>query len=468
MAASLENSRLVLAGNEQDVSTTEKCVELINEVLANGKFVTGDDSLVSIEDILSDHSRVGSSQDVVVLSSHDLELDENALVDLEARDITLRVHATQKIQAETGQVELSLNPNIYERIKSKQPMTLGVMLDCTGSMGGEIQGCKKGALKLIASFQELAPVQAVNFMGYWDPVNVRSDPPPKSTGYLDTNQPSTMTALQEFVNTKLVCQGGGDEPEDIPQALEKWIADAKEAGLSADKGVHLLFFIADAGYRPNENARVMAALETLKKMGVVMVMCKVRGYGTMQTMMTRTAECFQSDGQYIALNGVGQLASIAASVTESIRASLFQSSTVKSVTASVGSTIDAIGKLARFQEDHDTLTKTKDLTAMEEEDTKEGMVFAKNKEYSLTSRDRLYLQLSRLPPLCHKAVDASFGGQPLQSLAAASIADRLRAEEIPVSEVKKAGYPDDVVEMVRNLMAGHGVKRVDNDEMPTA
>ena len=181
-------------------------------------------------------------------------------------------------------------------------------------------------------------------------------------------------------------------------------------------------------------------------------------------MVLRSAECFKGDGQFVELDGVGQLGSIAASVTESIRASLFQSGVVKSVTASVGGTIDAIAKLVRFQMDHDALKKGMELVDMEEGDddkTEEDGVLAEKKEFGLTSRDRLYLQLSRLPSVCHESVKAAFGGQSLQELAAASIAQRLVAEAIPVSEVQKAGYPADIVELVKNLMAGHGVKRFD-------
>ncbi|CAB9518227.1 expressed unknown protein (Partial), partial [Seminavis robusta] len=467
VAASVENSRLSLAGEVHDVSTTGKCIDLLNQVLVQSKFlVDGEQGFMAVEEILNNNLRKEdkSKEDVIVLSSRDLELDEHVLKEFQERDLTLRVHATSKlVAAPTGTVQLSLNTTIYDRIKARQPLTLGVVLDCTGSMGGEIEGCKKGALKLISTFQELAPVTAVNFMGYWDPVNVSTDPQPKSTGYLNTtnrHHPENMTALTEFVNTQLVCQGGGDEPEDIPQALEKFIDDMKTAGLSADKGVHMLFFIADAGYRSNEEHRMRAALEILKKLGVVLVMCKVRGGGSIQTLVDRSKECFQEDGQLILLGGVGQLASIAASVTESIRASLFQSSNVVSVTASVGSTIDAIAKLVNFQEDHEALKTNEELTKDEKAEDVKG-VFASKKEYTLTSRDRLYLQLSRLPPLCHESVQSAFGGKTLQELSAAAIANRLRAEGIPVVKVEKAGYPEEVVELVKNLMGGHGVMRVD-------
>jgi hypothetical protein len=497
VAAALEKSHLYLAGEEHDVSTMEKCIELLNQVIVNEKFVGAEP--VSIEDFLS--SKVETSQDVVVLSSRDLELDENVLKDMQDRDIAIRVHATQRIKA-IGDVILSLNTDVYDRIKAREPMSLGVMLDCTGSMGNEIEGCKKGVLDMISTFRGLAPVGSVNIMGYWDPVNVRSDPQPKSTGYLEANK-ENMKVLQQFVNKELVCQGGGDEPEDIPKALERYIVDMKKAELSAHKGVHFLFFIADAGFRNNETARVEAALQTLRKMGVIMVMCQVRSGSSLQTMVQQAQECFKGVGRYVELQGTGQLATIAASVTESIRASLFQSNVV-AVTASVGSTIDAIRKLAAFQRDNASLKKTEELAKLtneepcaeadvemedtkadeaasvdeemkveEEEDTKVGeemkveeeepiKVFAKKKEFTLTSRDRLYLQLSRLPKICHEQVVVAFGGKSLQVISAEKIANKLREEDIPLSEVEKAGYPREILELVQNLMAGHGVERVED------
>jgi hypothetical protein len=89
-------------------------------------------------------------------------------------------------------------------------------------------------------------------------------------------------------------------------------------------------------------------------------------------------------------------------------------------------------------------------------------VFAKKKEFKLTSRDRLYLQLSRLPKICHEQVVVAFGGKSLQVISAEKIANKLREEDIPLSEVEKAGYPREILELVQNVMAGHGVERVED------
>ena len=315
-----------------------------------------------------------------------------------------------------------------------------------------------------------------------------SRPDPRSTGYLAPNQ-KNLEVIQEFVNTQLPWTGGGDEPEDIPAVLEKLIKDLEKAKLGADEGVHFVFFIADAGFRPDAEESVMRSLEKLKKMGIVMVMCPIRQHGTCKTLVAKNSEVFMGSGQYIELSGVGQLEAIATAVTESIRASLFKSGNVKSVTASVGQTLDAIRQLCSFQRDHDALKKVEELVEapeveVEEEDlsmAKEGeedsnmeekgggtdvveeqpkaTIFAKAREFKLTSKDRLFLQISRLPPICHEAVEAAFGGKTLQEQVASVIAQRLAEDNIPVVELQKAGYPKDIIELVREVMGGHGRKR---------
>jgi len=95
-----------------------------------------------------------------------------------------------------------------------------------------------------------------------------------------------------------------------------------------------------------------------------------------------------------------------------------------------------------------------------EEEKAETKVFAKKKEFCLTSRDRLYLQLSRLPKLCHDQVLVAFGGKSLQVISAEKIAIQLRDEGIPLAAVEKAGYPREILDMVQNVMAGSGIERV--------
>ncbi|KAL3912246.1 MAG: hypothetical protein SGARI_001261, partial [Bacillariaceae sp.] len=194
ISASLENSKLLLSGEQYDVSTIEKCSALLNDTILCNKFAATIGKGPSISDILT--NMVGASQDVLILSSSDLELNEDVLQSVQERDIAIRVHSTQKV-VKPEKVSLSLNSTIYDRIRAGESLSLGVMLDCTGSMGNEIEGCKKGALEMISTFQGLAPVEKVNIQGYWDPVCVRSDPQPKSTGYLDATE-ENMAVIKQF------------------------------------------------------------------------------------------------------------------------------------------------------------------------------------------------------------------------------------------------------------------------------
>jgi hypothetical protein len=88
-------------------------------------------------------------------------------------------------------------------------------------------------------------------------------------------------------------------------------------------------------------------------------------------------------------------------------------------------------------------------------------VFAQKKEFTLTSRDCLYLQLSRLPPICHEEVVTAFGGNSQQVISAKKIADQMREQNIPLSAVEKVGYPREILELIQNVMAGHGIERVE-------
>jgi len=497
-AALYPHSRLLLGNKEADLSSDELVLGLLNSA------ILGDEGVPepkSVESILEED--MGETQDLILLSQSDVQLDGAALEELQQQGKTIRVHATSRVDI-AEPVEVELKTEIHEKLKAGSPVSVTVLLDCTGSMGSEINGCKKGALKAIDTFNDLSPVRWANFIGYWDPIGSRGDPDPRSTGYLDPRKEGNLEKIQTFVDTQLPCTGGGDEPEDVPAALEKLMDDMEVANLSADNGVHFVFFVADAGYRSNENERVTTLLTKASKLGVVMVMCPVRSYsyGTIATLVTKNKEVFQP-GQYIKLGGVSQLSSIVSTVTESIRASLFDSGNVSSVTASVGETMEALSQLCKFQKDHASLKKIEELSkpppettmAEEEEDSKaeEPMdekeeieeensskgddamedkedepkeanehkpVFLSENTFSVTNLDRLYLQISRLPGICHQHVEDAFGGKTLQEVVAADIAKRMVDEGISIISLRTSGYPSDLVELVRDMMGGHGGKRV--------
>ena len=77
----------------------------------------------------------------------------------------------------------------------------------------------------------------------------------------------------------------------------------------------------------------------------------------------------------------------------------------------------------------------------------------------MTSRDHLNLQLSRLPKVCHDEIVTVFGGKSLKELAAAEIADRLRNDDIPITELQKTGYPQEIISAVQGILGGYGMER---------
>mmetsp|Transcript_4092 Transcript_4092/g.5948 ORF Transcript_4092/g.5948 Transcript_4092/m.5948 type:complete len:129 (+) Transcript_4092:2-388(+) len=85
-------------------------------------------------------------------------------------------------------------------------------------------------------------------------------------------------------------------------------------------------------------------------------------------------------------------------------------------------------------------------------------LMADKKSFEITSRDRLYRRLSKLPKLFHLEVNECFkGSSTLFDHTAAELAKRLIRDEVPIEELKKAGYHDDIVTVVQEKMRTFGV-----------
>ena len=167
-------------------------------------------------------------------------------------------------------------------------------------------------------------------------------------------------------------------------------------------------------------------------------------------------------------------------------ASAFGTSNLVALTTSVGYSIDAVSQLVRVGADTDALDRVRELTTEVEEqvesaeestampvaaaaamdtemmDTEEASPQAtirapkaERGAFDVTSRERLYLQLSRLPRRFHREVDAAFGGGSLLEAAAATIARRMDEDGVNISELRKAKYPTELVELVKRLMGEH-------------
>jgi len=483
LASAIQSStscRLVLNGVEKDVSSEDLTLASIDEVMVASDYSSHSDCMdenVAVQNIILED--LADSQDAIIISNSDIQLTEDTLKHITEHDKTVRVHSPSRYDVKDS-VEVKLKPNIAEKLRSKShPIVLSVVLDCTASMGCEIEGCKEGAVQTIKTFSSLAPVSRVNILGYWDPIGMKGDPDPRSTGYLDMRLDSTHADIQEFVDTQLPCEGGGDIPEDVPAAIEKLIYDIEIANISSDDCVHFLFVIADAGYRRNEEERMSKLLLRLRDLDIVLIMCPVRQ--SRDNFVAQVKNVFEPTGQFIKVADVSNISSIAAIVTESVRASLFQTGTLASITSSIGDNFESLVQLSNFQKDLTILKNVKAMTKdipcddcsdVELDDEDDGHclskeyydggaaeVFVPSNTFGITNVDRMYLQTSKLPPVCHETVDTMYGGKTLQEYIAANVASRLLDESITIEQLSKSAYPPDIVELVRMTMGGHGRKR---------
>lgn len=179
-------------------------------------------------------------------------------------------------------------------------------------------------------------------------------------------------------------------------------------------------------------------------------------------------------------------------------ASALSSSNLVAITASVGTTLDALRGLMSVGAEVAEIERVRAL-ALDEEDQDEPLAssmavgseegegegseeaedqvgsevilasrgpelaagrqpaLASRRRFEVTSRDRLFLQLAKLPERFHAEVAGAFGGPTLLELTAAQLAKRLDEASMPASALREQGYPPHIVEMVKRLMATKGM-----------
>ena len=183
---------------------------------------------------------------------------------------------------------------------------------------------------------------------------------------------------------------------------------------------------------------------------------------------------------------------------EALLASALTSSNLVAITASVGTTLDALRGLMSVGAEVAEIERVRAL-ALDEEDQDEPLAssmavgseegegegseeaedqvgsevilasrgpelaagrqpaLASRRRFEVTSRDRLFLQLAKLPERFHAEVAGAFGGSTLLELTAAQLAKRLDEASMPASALREQGYPPHIVEMVKRLMATKGM-----------
>ena len=151
--------------------------------------------------------------------------------------------------------------------------------------------------------------------------------------------------------------------------------------------------------------------------------------------------------------------------------SALTSSSLVGVTSSVGGTIESLSGLMRLEGQNEVINQVQNLVSEaknEDEETESTTekdepqisepMSAVSKIFNITNRDRMYLNLSRLPYSFHAQVNQSFEQVgTLQEYIASQLAKRLIEDEIHIDELKKAGYDDGLVTLVKAKMVTFGV-----------
>lgn len=145
----------------------------------------------------------------------------------------------------------------------------------------------------------------------------------------------------------------------------------------------------------------------------------------------------------------------------------FGTSNLVNLTASTGQTLDSIGQLVQVTQRHKHLDVVRTLVdePPEEDAQDEAMdylataatpprprVVAQHGHLEVTSRDRINIQLAKLPRQFHDIVGETLGGPSLAELCAEDVARRMVADRVPVSELCSSGYPREIVDAVKAKM----------------
>jgi len=122
------------------------------------------------------------------------------------------------------------------------------------------------------------------------------------------------------------------------------------------------------------------------------------------------------------------------------------------ITTSVGRTLEALTQAIKAVGQQEQMDEVRQLLNEDEsgEQTEERPTLSAT--YEVTNRDRNNMLIFQLPARFQTIVNKVFGGGELSNQCAETIAKRMVQDKIPISELKRAGYPDDIVESVREKM----------------
>merc|ERR1712083_435059 len=105
-------------------------------------------------------------------------------------------------------------------------------------------------------------------------------------------------------------------------------------------------------------------------------------------------------------------------------------------------------QLMDTRNDIDELNRVRELAIeVDEEGGSRPLVVATN-QLEITSRDRLYMQLCKLPSRFHHMVEEALvqrGGITLAEKCARQVARLMLRDNLHVSKLEQSGYPEDIV-----------------------
>jgi hypothetical protein len=136
--------------------------------------------------------------------------------------------------------------------------------------------------------------------------------------------------------------------------------------------------------------------------------------------------------------------------------SAFEASDLINLTASTGQTLESITQLVRV---HQQLALLDEARVIDDEHRDTTMtersrpIEAEAGTLEVTSRDHTDMLLAGLPQKFQRTVAEAFGGISLAEACAKEIARRMIEGKVPLSELKRHGYPSEIVDAVKRALA---------------
>jgi len=132
--------------------------------------------------------------------------------------------------------------------------------------------------------------------------------------------------------------------------------------------------------------------------------------------------------------------------------SAFCTSNLVNITASTGETFESLIQLMDTRKDIDELNRVREL-AIDEGSNDNRPLVAATDQLEVTSRDRLYMQLCKLPSRFHHMVEEALGGGiTLAEKCARDVARLMLKDNLHVSKLEQSGYPEDIVAHIKSIM----------------